>query len=137
MKRTIKILATIILVPSGIYLGAFLLLGWLAPRDQKINAYYSSTFYSLRCLLESNHLNKLEVHEGILVFSTKGEPSIQKSAHRGIGFETPNELKSKLAAIPAGTRVQAYIGRRLDRESIGVYHYELREIIVDSEKNGA
>jgi hypothetical protein len=113
------------------------LLGFIAPKNQQINAFYSSTFYSLRCALEAGYMNRLERHEGTLVFSIKGEPSVQKTAHQGIGFETPDELKKKVAAIPAGTKVQVYIGRRLDRESVGVYHYELRDIIVNPKKNDA
>ena len=53
---------------------------------------------------------------------------IYKVGQTGIGFKVPDRLLEETRAIPAGTEVIVYIGRKLDRESIGIYQYELRSI---------
>ena len=128
MKKNLKyIIGSLLVIVAG-YFVSFFILGWLAPHDAAINRFYSDKFYSLRCAYESDYINRLEKHEGILHFSVSGMPIIHKEKGTGTGFIVPEALKAELAGIPDGTEVEAYIGKRLDRESIGIYHYELRRI---------
>ena len=127
MKIIRKIGTTLVIVVAG-YIFAFLVLGWLAPHNMTINRFYSSAFYTLRCYAESDYLNRVDRHDGVLRYSVSGEPAIQKDSHTGVGFEVPALLRNTIEKIPDGTEVIGYIGKRLDRESIGIYHNELRNI---------
>lgn len=129
MKNTLKYIIGSILALVVCYFAAFFILGWLAPHNTAINRFYSDKFYSLRCAYESDYINRLETHEGILRFSVSGDPGVLKAKGTGIGFIVPEALKEAVASIPDGSEVEVYIGKRLSRESIGTYHNELRRII--------
>lgn len=130
MKKTLEYMTLFTLVLGVGYFAAFFILGWLAPHHKGINRFYSNTFYSLRCVYESNYINRLERHEGVLRINKADEPRIMKPDGYGIGFVTPDALKEEIASIPEGTEVEAYIGKRLDRDTIGYYHNEIRSIAV-------
>ena len=128
MKKNLAYILAGILVLTVSYLAAFFILGWLAPHHPAINRFYSDKFYSLRCLQESNYLNRLERHDGILTLGATGKPTIMREKGMGIGFLVPESLQEEIAQIPSGSEVEAYLGKRLDRESIGYYHNEIRRI---------
>jgi|GEM_PF-3106883 len=127
-NRTLKIaLITAISCPV-LYFSAFYILGWLAPNNDKINKFYSSKFYGLRQWKEAEYLNKEEVFEGELYFSTNNSPGVQLRKGHGIGFEVPSYLDERVSKIPSGSRVRIHVGKKLDDKSIGMYWNELREI---------
>lgn len=126
--KALRIITGLLLAIPGTYLIAFFVLGWLSPYNMVVNRFYSSAFYGLRVIMESKYLNKLEQHQGVLRFSTSGAPAILKSEGTGVGFEVPEELRATVAAIPDGTEVIGYVGLRLSRESVGLYHNQLRKI---------
>lgn len=130
MKKTLEYMTLCTLVLGVGYFAAFFILGWLAPHHKVINRFYSNTFYSLRCVYESDYINRLEKHEGILRIKKAYEGSIVKPGGYGIGFVIPDALKADISSIPEGTEVEAYIGKRLDRDTIGYYHNEIRSIAV-------
>ena len=126
--KEFKTASLALLTLAATYAIAFVVLGWLASYNSTINRFYSSTFYSLRAFKESKYLNRLDQHQGVLKFSVSGEPLVLRDRHSGVGFEVPDRLRGAIAAIPDGTEVIVYIGRRLGSESVGVYHNELRRI---------
>lgn len=128
MKKNLAYILAGILVLTVSYLAAFFILGWLAPHHPAINRFYSDKFYSLRSIMESNHLNSMERHDGTLTVDASGNHRIMKGKGMGIGFLVPESLIEVIAQIPSGSEVEAYLGKRLDRDSIGYYHNEIRSI---------
>ena len=128
MKNPLKYIIGIPLVIVAGYFASFFILGWLAPHNMAINRFYSEQFYSLRCAYESNYINRLERYDGILRFTRSGDPIVVKDQKPSTGFLVPESLKDAIYGMPDGSEVEIYVGKRLDRESVGIYHHELRSI---------
>ena len=132
MKKTIKYLSVGAVSIALLYVASFYLLGSLASHHDGINQFYSKHFYEMRKWKERGHLSQTTPREGIFTLHQDGKGSISHEAYGGILFYVPAELQSHVQEITNGSRVKADIGPYLSPLSVGVYHYELRSITVQS-----
>jgi len=130
MKIALKRITIGILVTVCLYFGSFYVMGWLAPSNDTINQFYSKHFYKLREWKERDYLKQVDRFEGAFRNYADGKAGIQTEEGKGISFFIPESLRSQTESIPDGAVVSANIGPLLDDTSIGIYHYELRNISV-------
>lgn len=130
MKTALKRITIGTFAAFLLYFGAFYVLGWLAPSNDTINRFYSKHFYELREWKERNYLKQFDRYEGAFRNYTDGKAGIQYAEGKGISFFIPELLRSQTESIPDGAFVSANIGPLLDESSVGIYHYELRNISV-------
>ena len=130
MKKALKRITIGILAAFSLYFGAFYLMGWLAPSNDTINQFYSKHFYELREWKERDYLKQVDHYEGPFRTYADGKAGIQYEEGKGISFFIPESLRPQMESIPDGAFVSANIGPLLDESSVGIYHYELRNISV-------
>jgi hypothetical protein len=130
MKKAIKRITLGIIVACSFYFGAFYLMGWLAPSNDTINQFYSKHFYKMREWKERDYLKRVDHFEGAFRNYVDGRAGIDDADRKGISFFIPDSLRAQTESIPDGTVVSANIGPLLDESSIGIYHYELRNISI-------
>jgi hypothetical protein len=128
MKKALKRIGVGTFSAFLLYFGAFYVLGWLAPSNDAINQFYSEHFYKLREWKERNYLKQVDRYEGRFTNYADGKAGIQYPEGGGISFFIPDSLRPQTENIPDGTFVSADIGPLLDRTSVGIYYYELRNI---------
>jgi hypothetical protein len=130
MKKALKRITAITFAAFLSYFGAFYVLGWLAPSNDTVNQFYSKHFYKLREWKERDYLKQVDRYEGAFRIYADGKAGIQYAEGKGISFFIPDSLRSQTESIPNGALVSANIGPLLDASSVGIYHYELRNISV-------
>ena len=130
MKKILKRITIGIFAAFSLYFGAFYIMGWLAPSNDTINQFYSKHFYKLREWKERDYLKQVDHFEGAFKNYSDGKARIKYSERKSISFFIPKSLRTQTENLPDGTLVSANIGSLLDESSVGIYHYELRNISV-------
>jgi hypothetical protein len=79
---------------------------------------------------ERDYLKQVDHFEGAFRNYADGKAGIQTAEGKAISFFIPESLRSQAESISDGAVVSANIGPLLDETSVGIYHYELRNISV-------
>ncbi|WP_309380095.1 hypothetical protein [Cerasicoccus frondis] len=133
MARVAQYLGLLVALLAALYFGAFLVLGHMASRYPAVNRFYSDFYYPMREWKERRYLDAVSTYRGQFYLGEEfGKGSISTGPGKGVGFLVPDELVDKVYSIEEQSTVEVEIGMQLDRETIGVYHYELRAIRVMS-----